>query len=367
MEKIVLRHGTPQQLLTDQGTNLVSRLMKETCRILNIRKLTTTAYHPESNGAVERLNKTLKGLVSHLVSRDQRDWDLWIPYVLFSYNTAEHESTNKTPFFLCHGRDPRLPHEILDAPRVPNYGTLNDFKSELALRLQAAHDLAGEALRCSQERRKTLYDHGSRNPDFREGDRVYLDVRYPGRGLSQKLGPKWRGPYQVVKLATPVTIRVKELATGAESTVHVNRLKLAIDDALLASSGAPLADGFPAPSCTALDDSLPRSRTDGTDTTKGESGLDIPPETWEMLEQALTPPMLEVPGAASGPEIQTACVRPSSSGEIVVEKEIWEMCYPSGGDPVAVHLSGRKLLACLSVYAPDWFYKFLSVHIDVNS
>lgn len=73
VEKIVLRHGTPQQLLTDQGTNFVSRLMKETCRILNIRKLTTTAYHPESNGAVERLNKTLKGLLSHLVSRDQRD------------------------------------------------------------------------------------------------------------------------------------------------------------------------------------------------------------------------------------------------------------------------------------------------------
>lgn len=258
--------------------------------------------------------------------------------MLFSYNTAEHESTNETPFFLCHGRDPRLPHEILDAPRVPNYGSLNDFKSELALRLQAAHDLAGEALRCSQERRKTLYDRGSQNPDFREGDRVYLDVRYPGRGLSQNLGPKWRGPYQVVKLATPVTIRVKELATGAESTVHVNRLKLANDDARPASSGAPLADSFPAPSCTALDDNQPRLTTDGTDTIRGESGLDIPPETWEMLEQALAPPMLEVPGAASRPEIETACVRPPSSGEIVVEKEIWEMCYPPGADPVAVHL-----------------------------
>lgn len=83
VERVVLRHGVPQQELMDRGINFISNLMNETCRLLGIRKLTTTAYHPESNGAVERLNQTIKGLLSHLVANDQRDWDLWMPYVFF--------------------------------------------------------------------------------------------------------------------------------------------------------------------------------------------------------------------------------------------------------------------------------------------
>lgn len=68
VEQVVLRHGAPQQLLTDQGTNFTSRLLREVCDLLGIRKLRTTPYHPACNGAVERLNQTIVGMLRHYVS-----------------------------------------------------------------------------------------------------------------------------------------------------------------------------------------------------------------------------------------------------------------------------------------------------------
>lgn len=76
VDKIVLRHGVSRQLLTDRGTNFVSRLMRDIFELLGVDKRQTTPYHRECNGAVERLNQTLARLLSHHVPRDQRDWDL---------------------------------------------------------------------------------------------------------------------------------------------------------------------------------------------------------------------------------------------------------------------------------------------------
>lgn len=317
VERIVLRHGVPQQLLTDQGTNFVSGLMKETCRLLGIKKLTTTAYHPESNGAVERLNKTIKGLLSHLVARDQRDWDLWMPYVLFSYNTAVHESTEETPFYLCHGRDPGLPHEILDAPSVPKYACLEDYRAELTLRMRAAHEVTGEALRKSQACRKTQYDRKTKSPEFREGDRVYVDVRYPGKGLSQKLGQKWKGPYRITRLVTPVVAQVKEIKRGSVTTVHVNRLKRAAPE-----GPCPTKDGSASLVQADATEPLAVPETSRID----ENDAAVMWEAAEHWERRELPPDSAHSGqaAASTPPAQFT---PSPSAVIEIDERVWGMSY----------------------------------------
>lgn len=226
VEKIVLKHGVPHQLLTDQGSNFVSGLMTEVCKLLGVERLRTTPYHPEANGAVERLNQTVKGLLSHLVAKDQKDWDVWLPYVMFAYNTATHESTNETPFYLVYGRDPDLPQELLTRPQLPYYGTLENYREELELRLRVSHELAREVSSMAAESRKGQYDKRSADADFEVGERVYLRVEQTGQGLSRKLAPKWKGPYRVVEQLSSVVYRLRCSNGGRGTfTVHANRLK----------------------------------------------------------------------------------------------------------------------------------------------
>ena len=78
-EKVVLPFGAPTHLLTDRGTNFVSELMREVCKVLHINQVQTTAYHPQANGATERFNQTLANSLSYYVNQSQRDWDTWIP------------------------------------------------------------------------------------------------------------------------------------------------------------------------------------------------------------------------------------------------------------------------------------------------
>ncbi len=77
------RVGIPVEILTDQGTPFMSRLMADLCRLLRVKQLRTTVYHPQTDGLVERFNQTLKQMLRRVVAEDRCDWDLMIPYVLF--------------------------------------------------------------------------------------------------------------------------------------------------------------------------------------------------------------------------------------------------------------------------------------------
>lgn len=145
--------------------------------------------------------------------------------MVFSYNTAVHESCDESPFYLLHGRDPDVPNAVIDGPRRVPYGSLDDYRTELTSRLQIAHDIARETLKEAAFRRKRHYDKGTEGALFRVGDRVYVEQPQGGVGLARKLSPKWRGPYRVIEQLSPVTFRVREITGGAIATVHANRLK----------------------------------------------------------------------------------------------------------------------------------------------
>ncbi len=75
VENVVARHGVPVKLFTDQGRNFESELMKEVFRLLGVHKLRTSAYHPQTDGQVERFNRTLKTIISSYVNSNHNDWD----------------------------------------------------------------------------------------------------------------------------------------------------------------------------------------------------------------------------------------------------------------------------------------------------
>ena len=92
VNEVIARFGIPNQIHSDQGKQFESKLFKELCQLLQIDKR-TTPYHPQSDGMVERFNRTLVTMLSNFVNDHHTDWDELIPYVLMAYRSCEHETT----------------------------------------------------------------------------------------------------------------------------------------------------------------------------------------------------------------------------------------------------------------------------------
>ena len=111
--KFFSRVGIPKEILTDQGSNFVSQLLTEIYRLLHIHPIRTTPYHPQTDGLVERFNKTLKSLLRKTAVDVGKDWDKLLPYLLFAYREVPQASTGFSPFELLYGRAVRGPLDIL--------------------------------------------------------------------------------------------------------------------------------------------------------------------------------------------------------------------------------------------------------------
>jgi len=110
---IFARVGIPDEVLSDQGTQFISKLMKEVGRLLSIKQLTTTPYHPQCNGLVEHFNDTLKTMLKRMCSERPRDWDRYLNALLFAYREAPQESLGFAPFEMLYGRSVKGPLRIL--------------------------------------------------------------------------------------------------------------------------------------------------------------------------------------------------------------------------------------------------------------
>lgn len=102
--KLFTRVGVPAEILTDQGSNFMSQLLMEVYRLLHIEPIRTSPYHPQTDGLVERFNKTLKAMLKKAASEDGKNWDRLIPYLLFVYREVPQSSTGFSSFEMLYGR-----------------------------------------------------------------------------------------------------------------------------------------------------------------------------------------------------------------------------------------------------------------------
>jgi len=116
VDGVILTYGTPRKLQTDQGANFISEVFKNTCRILGIKKIQSTASHPESQGSIERSHRVLAEYLRHYVKEDQTNWDQWVPFATYVYNTTEHTATRFTPYELLFGHPSVLPSTLKGSP-----------------------------------------------------------------------------------------------------------------------------------------------------------------------------------------------------------------------------------------------------------
>lgn len=112
IKHVINNEGIPSEILTDQGTNFQSATMKELCHQLGIKRLRTTVYHPQTDGAVEKFNRTLGDMLTMHFADNPADWDSYLDYCVGTYNRTPHTSTKDTPFYLLKGRDALEPTDV---------------------------------------------------------------------------------------------------------------------------------------------------------------------------------------------------------------------------------------------------------------
>ena len=167
---IFSRLGVPEEILSDLGTQFVSECMKEVTRLLIIKQLTKTPYHPMCNGLTEKFNGTMKSMLKRLCSEQPRLWHRYINPLLFAYCEVPQESTGFSPFELLYGRAVRGPMFILkelwtkevEEPEVKNsYQYVFELREKLEDTLKLAHN----ELQKAQHKGKHYYDRKTKNQE----------------------------------------------------------------------------------------------------------------------------------------------------------------------------------------------------------
>lgn len=228
---IVLRHGAPAVIITDRGAAFTAEFMQDVLRLTHSTHRKSTAYHPQTNGLTERLNRTLADMLSMYIDVNHKTWDEILPYATFAYNTAVQETTRFTPFELVYGRQVTT---TLDAMLpVDNSDTTDENIENLTERAEEARQLARIRIRTQQGIDARRYNMGRRNVEYQPGDLVWVWTPVRRRGLSEKLLRRYFGPYKVLSRLSDVCYVVVPEGNVSSSqrrqprpdAVHVVRLK----------------------------------------------------------------------------------------------------------------------------------------------
>jgi hypothetical protein len=281
-EQVFRLHGLPENIVSDRDTRFTSEFFKALCAALGVGQHMSTAYHPETDGQTERVNRTLEDMLRHYVSPELTDWDSLLCMAEFAYNSAWHESVQNTPFFLTYGFHPHSPLDRLlhkfdstdghimavaavasgkpqvkrqvlaslmqQVPGVQQFmqvmataaQTSPKRKQASVLRrvpataqftahMQAALQRAKSALHAANQRYKRHADKHRTAVAIAVGDRVMLNSKNVTfrSGGSRKLLPRWLGPFTVTQQINPVAFKLdlQELNGKLHPVFHSSLLR----------------------------------------------------------------------------------------------------------------------------------------------
>uniref|UniRef100_A0A8C5CMY1 Gypsy retrotransposon integrase-like protein 1 n=1 Tax=Gadus morhua TaxID=8049 RepID=A0A8C5CMY1_GADMO len=216
--------GIPKVIQTDRGSNFTSHLFSQVLKQLGVKHNKASAYHAQSQGALERFHQSLKSLLRTYCVKLDGDWEEGLPWLLLAAREVSQESTGFSPNDLVFGHNVRGPLDLLceqwkDAAPPEN---VLDYVNGFRHRLYAAGVLAKKNLGTAQSKMKTLYDRRAEKRVFSEGDRVLALLPI----ITSPFQAKYGGPYEIKKktsehnyiIATPDRRRSVQMC-------HVNLLK----------------------------------------------------------------------------------------------------------------------------------------------
>ena len=225
---VFTRFGFPQEILSDQGSDFMSELMQAFLSEFKISQIRTSPYHPQTNGACERFNGTLKSMIKSLTEQFPDSWDEALPWVLFAYREVPVETLGCSPFELLFGRSVAGPLSLLKSAWLHDTdlssAKQNVVEFILSTREQLRHavEAANEHAANQRTKAKTWYDRRAVARTFSPGDKVLVLLPIPGRPLHAK----YHGPYEILEQLGPVDYVVSTPGRRKSKRVcHINLLK----------------------------------------------------------------------------------------------------------------------------------------------
>ena len=189
-------------------------------RIFNIKKYNSTAYHPQSNGAIERMHSTLTEYLKQYLE-GRCDWDKWLPTWQLAYNCAEHEAHNQSPHELVYGRKARIPSSF---PVGEELVTYDEYLAGVSQSLEQLQTLAALNTIQAKYRSKYYYDIKLNTKHFRKGELVHC-LKEPKTG---KFSNECHGPFEITHV--DYNSHNVHLRHGSKIIVtHVDKIKRAFE------------------------------------------------------------------------------------------------------------------------------------------
>ena len=217
--RFVAAHGCPETLISDNGAEFTAKHWTDYLTRMGIKHVRCTPQHPESNGKIERFNRTFKAMLAKAVNNAPGDWEDYVGSTLFSHHISVSDVTHYSPFYLLYGRQPRAPLSKLlhvqDA--IQGFGSRVD---SLSTALKAARNYSEGARKHNKARLAKKANDGLINP----GDMVVLLAPEP-LTLTSKWDPHWQ-----VTRVSGTTVFLRHQQSGKTKKVHRSKVKLVDPD-----------------------------------------------------------------------------------------------------------------------------------------
>ena len=219
IDEIVPRYSCSLEILFDNGSENIKKVIKETLAELNIHHVTTSFYHPQSSGLIERYHRTLVDVLSKKIQIDNAPWDTFFNHALSAIRFGINESTKCSPFYLLFNRESVLAIDTILKPRRKYQG---EDAHKIALELQhKAFTLVHQNRKKAKQKRNEYKNKNTTEIHFQVGDPVY----HKNNTRKNKLDINWRPYYRIIEQISPVTFIVKHQLDGSSTKVHAEHLR----------------------------------------------------------------------------------------------------------------------------------------------
>jgi hypothetical protein len=197
-KEVVRLHGLPRSIVSDRDTKFIGHFWRTLWKKLGTNLAFSSAYHPQTDGQTEVVNRSLGDLLRSLVTEHHSSWDNILPQAEFAYNDSVNRSTGKSPFQIVYGTQPRGVSELRESEQA---ATSSASAEEFAEAMKELHSKVKQRLINSNQEYKRRADQHRRQLQFEVGDLVLAHLRkerFP-RGTYNKLKMKKIGPCRVLK------------------------------------------------------------------------------------------------------------------------------------------------------------------------